>query len=522
MRASAVLFLAVGPLWAQAPAMRTGGVVNAASRMPSMLPGGAIARGALFDIVGVRLGSSVQTTSVTVSARRASVGVPLLTVSPQLIEGRLPADAPLGDVTLTVTVNGVAAPPYTLQVTRANFGIFSWNREGWGPGRVDNQAAGGSRSTNDLRDSAQPGQLLVLSGTGLGQSRPEVWVGSRRATVESVRRGTASAADEISFHLPADTPPGCYVPLQVRQGAAFVSNTVTISVRTGGGSCDPPAILPVAAWSGRRAGLVVISRTVREPVAAIADEALAVFALHDDSEPASNPVLLIPPSGTCAAYTGAVTSGTQPAPSAADAMMSSAHTTGLDAGNRITVTRGNRRLPVSGLTGVAGVYKRLLGEQRRGRVSPAVPLFLESGNLLVAGTGGADVGPFAVSLSAPEPFTWENRDSIAMVDRSAGVMLRWKPPSPEGAMLIALTSIDQSASAWGACYCAAAAGAGSFTIPPAMLANLPAGETPPTVPAPSLGLSYLPLRNQRTFEARGLDNGLAISLFLQVLEVQVR
>ena len=55
-----------------------------------------------------------------------------------------------------------------------------------------------------------------------------------------------------------------------------------------------------------------------------------------------------------------------------------------------------------------------------------------------------------------------------------------------------------------------------------MLANLPAGETPPTVPAPSLGLSYLQLRNQSTFKARGLDNGLAIGLFVQVLEVQVR
>ena len=52
----------------------------------------------------------------------------------------LPAGAPLGDVSLTVTVNGVPSAPYALKVVRAGFGIFSRNQEGWGPGRVDNQA----------------------------------------------------------------------------------------------------------------------------------------------------------------------------------------------------------------------------------------------------------------------------------------------------------------------------------------------------------------------------------------------
>ena len=214
MRAIAVFCLAAAPLWAQPPAIRTGGVVNAASRMPSMLPGGAIGRGALFDIVGVRLGTGDQATSVTVSAAGARVRVPLLAVSPQRIAARMPAGAPLGDLSLTVTVDGAASPPYPLQVTRGNFGIFSRNREGWGPGRVDNVAPDRSRSANSLANSARPGQALVLAGTGLGDARPEVWVGSRRAFVETVRRGTAgAAADEISFRLPPGTPEGCFVPL---------------------------------------------------------------------------------------------------------------------------------------------------------------------------------------------------------------------------------------------------------------------------------------------------------------------
>jgi hypothetical protein len=102
------------------------------------------------------------------------------------------------------------------------------------------------------------------------------------------------------------------------------------------------------------------------------------------------------------------------------------------------------------------------------------------------------------------------------------VTLRWRPPPQEGVVLIGLTSFDPSGSAWGACYCAAAGASGSFDIPPAILAILPASQPAPAVPAPSLRLSYLPFHNQQPLHASGLDNGLAISLFTQVLEVQVR
>ena len=517
MRARAIFFLTAAALWAQPPAIRTGGVVNAASRTPSVLPGGPIARGALFDIAGIRLGTSAQTTSVTVSARAASVRVPLLAVSPQRIEGRLPAAAPLGDVSLTVTVDGVPSTPYALKVVSAGFGIFSRNQEGWGPGRVDNQASDGSRSANSLRHSAWPGQSVVLSGTGLGASRPEVWVGLQRATVVAVRRGTAGDGDEIAFRLPPDSPAGCYVPLQVRQPHAVPSNTVTVSIHAGGGPCEPPPILPVATWSGRTAGLVVISRTVRA-ADSTTDEGMAVFAMHEDQDPVLSQVWLIPPLGTCTAYTGATADGSQPSFSPGDGLLSSAHVTGRDAGPRLTVARGHVRLPISPLPGAPGIYKRLFGE-RPGRGGP---LFLEPGELVIAGPGGADVGPFALSVPAPAPFVWENRDSMGTVDRRLGATLRWRPPSQEGVMLIGVTSVDPSAAAWGACYCAAAGASGTVTIPPPILANLPASQGGPTVPAPSLWLAYLPLRNQQPLHARGLDNGLAVSVFMQALEVVVR
>jgi hypothetical protein len=55
-----------------------------------------------------------------------------------------------------------------------------------------------------------------------------------------------------------------------------------------------------------------------------------------------------------------------------------------------------------------------------------------------------------------------------------------------------------------------------------LVANGKPGQPAPTVPAPSLWLSYLPFHNQQPLRATGLDNGLAISLFVEALEVLVR
>jgi hypothetical protein len=52
-------------------------------------------------------------------------------------------------------------------------------------------------------------------------------------------------------------------------------------------------------------------------------------------------------------------------------------------------------------------------------------------------------------------------------------------------------------------YCAAASASGSSTIPPAILANLPASQPSPTAPAPSMWVSYLPFHNQQPLLARG-------------------
>ena len=77
---------------AQPPAIGQNGVFNSASRIPPALPGGSLARGALFTINGVRLGTAGATTIALLHAG-ARVSVNLISAQPRRIEARMPPDA---------------------------------------------------------------------------------------------------------------------------------------------------------------------------------------------------------------------------------------------------------------------------------------------------------------------------------------------------------------------------------------------------------------------------------------------
>src|ERR1019366_6648915 len=103
------------------PAIAPGGVVNAASRLPASLRGGALAPGARFTIPGVRLGPDV---GVRIAQGDRVVDAGLLLVSATRIDGWMPLGAPLGDVQLTVTYQGRASEPYDLTLVRASVGFL--------------------------------------------------------------------------------------------------------------------------------------------------------------------------------------------------------------------------------------------------------------------------------------------------------------------------------------------------------------------------------------------------------------
>src|ERR1035441_5999668 len=79
------------------PGIRQNGVMTMASRIPPTLAGGAIARGTLFTIYGVRLGAAGHT---TVSI--AKTPVTIVSVDPRRIDAWMPQSAALGNGALGV------------------------------------------------------------------------------------------------------------------------------------------------------------------------------------------------------------------------------------------------------------------------------------------------------------------------------------------------------------------------------------------------------------------------------------
>jgi len=102
------------------------------------------------------------------------------------------------------------------------------------------------------------------------------------------------------------------------------------------------------------------------------------------------------------------------------------------------------------------------------------PPFLDPDTYTVSGPGGNDVGPFSFTMGIPTSATWTNRDQISSVDRSKDLTITWTggDPSKQAALILGFASLPDSSTS-GGFACLATLDKGSFTIPTAMMANLP-------------------------------------------------
>jgi hypothetical protein len=163
--------------------------------------------------------------------------------------------------------------------------------------------------------------------------------------------------------------------------------------------------------------------------------------------------------------------------------------TGLDTG-AITLSR-----PTGAdvrLNGVRGQYVAQL---------PAGAIPSTGGTFTFTGSGGADVGPFNVSLTLSNPvITWTNQSAAANIDRSQGLTVTWTGGNPGTHVFVTGTS-QSSTGVVAGFTCLASADAGRFTVPPHILLGLPVGNGAVIVQ----NSIYLP------FAPSGIDIGLALA-----------
>jgi len=154
------------------------GIVNSASDLPDALAPNAI--GTVYgtglsyftaSAFGVIPNSGVMPTELaSVRVYINATLVPLYYVSPTQINFLVPTELQTGDMDFFTTHDGLAGPHLTITLHDAGPALFPW-----GAGMIASTHADGSIITQD--HPAHPGETVVLYGTGLGKTEPELQTG---------------------------------------------------------------------------------------------------------------------------------------------------------------------------------------------------------------------------------------------------------------------------------------------------------------------------------------------------------
>jgi uncharacterized protein (TIGR03437 family) len=532
-------FLFVPAIYAQ-PLIFPRAVVNAASFMPPGLPGGSIALGSVFSIFGARMGPDSSPTlafplattlggvSITVSSPdgSASVNAIPLFVSAAQINAIMPSNAPLGPASVVVSFNGGRSNRAPVRVVSSQFGIYTI-AAGMGPGIFQNFNSATDQPVNALTISAKPGQAITMWGTGLGKvpfadnvaptpgnlpTPTEVFVGGKAASIlYNGRSPCCAGTDQIVFTVPNDAPTGCWVPVQVRTEAKFVSSSATMAISSDGSSCSDSFNAPgqIVAKGGKLASVVLQRSIIHEDNVAFPTDVTADTVVTDVQQENGGPfafstIFSLPPQGTCTTYNvvGDIWTPTDKLP------FSTPSGRFLNFGAPLTIVGpADRRAP----SPTNANRYTWLGEATTGQVTvqPKNGPFLTPGSYSIISGGGADVGGFQVSVTMPAALTWTNRDQLSTIDRSQPLTINVSGAPANAPVVIRGGAVDKATNASAQFVCVAPAGASSFTVPSAILANVPPARARTRFSKGGVFVSSWPYAGAVTFNTAGIDLGVA-------------
>jgi len=529
-------------------------VVNAASRIPSGFPSYAIAQGALFAIMGSGLGPDqfqqasfpLPTTAgingVTVQANIGGAAVNAIMVYEGAAEvaAILPSSTPTGTGTVTINNNGATATA-PITVVASAFGIFGLAYQASftqytstsGPAAAFNVNGDGSTTLNSILYPAQPGQTMLINGTGLGAIQSDetqsgatdainvpitIFVGNQPATSVTASRGTCctglpatfpvpqgiAAWDVIQFTVPAGAY-GCFVSLVVQVGN-YISNDVSIAVSPDGSQCvDPTANDPgdtVSFSNTARTGNIFLQRidsksgTGGSAVETVIDAGVALFIQYAVPSPVTAPVSSFSSAqnldlGTCAVLLARIPNpltGTPPPTGTGSQQI-----TFLDAGPVINLTNSTGAMQIKKTA--SGTYSGSLGNSlMAGALLPPIGTAFLNPDAYTAdnGAGGTDVPGFTGNLTLPNPqLGFVGIDQITSVTRSQGVTVQWTGGDPNGYVTVTGTTTNVgtgpgSVTLSSTFSCSAADSDGQLTVPAWVTMSL-APNTGATVTPTSLG-----------------------------------
>ncbi len=416
-------------------------------------------------IRGVRLATPGMDSRITFSSGAYHQDARLLEVSDRQIEGVVPEGAPLGRIQIAVTRGTEKSRIYEQAIVSSSVGIYA----------------------GDRTPAVRPGDRVVFRATGAGdERRPRILVGAQ-SVVGAATRGR-DGVDQIAFEVPQSALRGCSVPVAVRSGG-HMSNFVSISVGKQRGSCNaPPEYLRAALVPGQNAAALLLVRSTFLPAMPrgatsndemTRDQAAAVFLSMNPK--GSSLLRSLPTPGSCTAYAGNFNPADLIPDSATSMLLGLIEGKGLDAGSQLLVRTAGAHQSLLGSAFAPGIYQGDLGGSAF-RPGAPTPLFFDAGPAVVSGGGGKDVGPFQSSIRIPAEFEWTNRKSVQAIDRTRGATLEWRRTGRERAVLILAFNTDALDPATGLALCVAEPESNRFTLPPDVLANVPATQRLPGIP----------------------------------------
>jgi len=505
-------FLLLAPAFGHAqPVIRgTNGVVNANSYLPDVAPG------SWFVIFGTGLGpstiafpnglpfpASLSGTSITFTPSAGGTPVDALiyyTLATQ-VAGMVPSSTPVGAYNVTVTYNGQTSAPSLVNVVPRNFGLATQTASGHGPVQATYNGLNLNRFTTTMLGGwsarpAAPGDLMVLWGTGIGADtasdlngtssgdqtaagQVQVIVGGTAVTPLYAGRSPGSPGlDQINFKVPSQITPSCFVSLQVRAGGRL-SNLGSIAVAPAGQSACSNAMISESQLQALDTGgsLTVASFHLGKTATSLgsygtmSQESVGGSFGKYTVDTVGSADFALATAGACFVVTRTGT---------IDEMSFGVAPTSLDAGAQVTLNGPqasniavprqadnsyNATLYSSGIQGYGGSGKPTLVQ----------------GTYTLSGTGGADVGAFSASVDLPGDFVWTNQQTLPpSIPRSSPLTITWTGDSGGLVTIFGAALTQTGGSMLSSTYtstgftCLAPGSAGTFTVPAAVLQQLPA------------------------------------------------
>jgi uncharacterized protein (TIGR03437 family) len=400
---------------------------------------------------------------VNLSIRPAGSSIPfraeVVTSTAGSVTFVVPPGLPVGGAEVEYKVGSQPTAWTNVNVVSASFEFFRIGPGG--PVIAQSVASDGSLKPVGLATPAQPGQTILLTGSGLGNATPfQVSVGGAAAPiVHPLTQRANPGYDRLFVQMPAGAPDGCYVPLTLTYNQTTV--TTSISKTSNGGPCVHPFQLSTADLQTLDGGgsLATAQISMNTSLQVTTSDAVSRSESANISESSMNATQIATyfapvPNSSC--------SVAQPAYAAIFDSLLGLPAAPPDLGASMTLQNGPTALSLAG----NGYYSATnFPDATEGPLGNLPAPVIAAGKWTWTSSGGADLPASSFGFSLPAPFQLNSGVPISL-NRGQDQTLTWNGANfPAGFVFTASLSGSVDVS------CSAPASAGALTIPASLLAR---------------------------------------------------